>query len=186
MIKKAVEFAAKAHEGAYRKGTAIPYITHPLETAVIVSQMTSDEEVIAAALLHDVIEDAGVRYEELEAMFGVRVAALVQEESEDKSKTWYERKSLTVQRLLGASKETRILVLGDKLSNLRCTARDYLLLGDEVWKRFREQDKTLHEWYYGRIGMALEELSRFACYQEYQELYCQVFGKNFGGNSNDR
>lgn len=181
MIKKAVKFAAKAHEGAYRKGTKIPYITHPLETAVIVSQMTSDEELIVAALLHDVIEDAGVRPEELEVLFGARVAALVQEESEDKSRTWYERKAATLQRLAGASRESKILALGDKLSNLRCTARDHLLLGDEIWERFREKDKALHGWYYGGIGMALKELSGFACYQEYQELYRLVFGQDFGG-----
>lgn len=181
MIQKAVEFAAKAHEGVYRKGTRIPYITHPLEAAVIVSQMTGDEELITAALLHDVIEDAGVKPEELEALFGSRVAELVLEESEDKSKSWYERKAATIQRLNKASRESKILALGDKLSNLRSTARDYLLLGDEVWKRFREKDKALHGWYYGGIGAALKELSNFACYQEYQELYQQVFEQKVGG-----
>lgn len=60
MIRKAAEFAAKAHEGAVRKGSRIPYIYHPMEAAVIVAQMTEDEEVIAAAYLHDVLEDTAV------------------------------------------------------------------------------------------------------------------------------
>ena len=60
MVEKAAVFAARCHEGTYRKGTQIPYIVHPLETAVIVSVMVSDEELICAALLHDVVEDAGV------------------------------------------------------------------------------------------------------------------------------
>ena len=76
MVRKAALFAAKAHEGAVRKGSNIPYITHPMETAVIVSMMTDDKEVIAAALLHDVIEDAGVSEDELREQFGDRVAWL--------------------------------------------------------------------------------------------------------------
>ena len=107
MIKEAAEFAAKAHEGAVRKGSQIPYITHPLETAVIVSLMTEDEEVIAAALLHDVIEDAGIKKEEIEARFGSRVAELVADETEDKSLGWMERKAITLKswrRLDGSPK----------------------------------------------------------------------------------
>ena len=56
---EAVAFAMKAHEGAFRKGTKVPYIVHPLETAVIVSMMSEDEELVCAAILHDVVEDAG-------------------------------------------------------------------------------------------------------------------------------
>ena len=65
MVKKAAEFARKVHEGKLRKGSMVPYIVHPFEAAVIVSGMTDDPEVISAALLHDVIEDAGISYEEL-------------------------------------------------------------------------------------------------------------------------
>ena len=68
MIRKAAEFAAKAHEGAVRKGSRIPYIYHPMEAAVIVAQMTEDEEVIAAAYLHDVLEDTAVTAEQLKAV----------------------------------------------------------------------------------------------------------------------
>ena len=72
MIREAAEFAEKAHRGAVRKGSDIPYITHPLETAVITSMMSDDDELIAAALLHDTMEDAGVSYEELKKHFGSR------------------------------------------------------------------------------------------------------------------
>ena len=57
MVDEAVAFAMKAHEGAFRKGTRVPYIVHPLETAVIVSMMSEDEELICAALLHDVVRE---------------------------------------------------------------------------------------------------------------------------------
>ncbi len=95
MVQKAAIFASQAHEGKVRKGTKIPYIIHPLETAAIVSGLTGDEAVICAALLHDVIEDTQVTYEELLEQFGNRVAGLVRFESEDKSKSWQERKAET-------------------------------------------------------------------------------------------
>ena len=57
MIDKAIAFAVKAHEGQPRKGTEIPYIFHPLEVGMIVSRITDDEEVIAAGVLHDTVED---------------------------------------------------------------------------------------------------------------------------------
>lgn len=176
MIEAAVAFAAKAHEGAFRKGTSIPYITHPLETAVIVSGFTDDEEMIAAALLHDVVEDAGVTRKELEERFGTRVADLVMEESEDKSKSWQERKSATIDHLALASREAKILALGDKLSNMRSTARDYLVVGDAIWQRFNEKDKKKHAWYYWGIARALKELEEHVYYQEYIMLCRNVFG----------
>lgn len=132
MIREAAEFAEKAHRGAVRKGSDIPYITHPLETAVITSMMSDDDELIAAALLHDTMEDAGVSYEELKKHFGSHVADLVAEESEDKSKTWMERKSRTIEHLRSAGREIKILTLADKLSNIRSTARDYLLEGENI------------------------------------------------------
>ena len=65
MIDRAAKFAEQAHKGAHRKGTRIPYIVHPLETALIASMLTNDEEILAAALLHDTIEDTDVTYEDL-------------------------------------------------------------------------------------------------------------------------
>ncbi|MDF2888300.1 MAG: metal dependent phosphohydrolase [Lacrimispora sp.] len=178
MVEKAVAFAAKCHEGTCRKGTHIPYIVHPLETAVIVSLMTVDQELICAALLHDVIEDAGVTKSQLEEEFGCRVTQLVMEETEDKSKSWKERKSATLKHLENTSEEIKILVLADKLSNLRTTARDYLLMGDEIWQRFNEKDKSQHAWYYLNIARLLGDLEKFGPYQEYKALCDYVFGKN--------
>ena len=97
--------------GVFRKGTEIPYITHPMETAAIVTAFTDEPEMIAAALLHDVIEDAGVTREELEEKFGPRVAFLVGRGKRDKSKSWVERKGATVERLKTATRDEKILLL---------------------------------------------------------------------------
>ena len=178
MIGEAAVFAERAHRGVFRKGTDIPYITHPMEAAVIVSAFTDDEEMIAATLLHDVMEDAGVTREELEQAFGPRVAWLVMDESEDKRKTWQERKGYTVRHLMTASREIKILALGDKLSNMRSTARDYLVMGDHIWQRFNEKDKRKHAWYYWGIAHALKELESHVYYQEYIMLCRNVFGED--------
>lgn len=178
MIERAAAFAEKAHRGVFRKGTNVPYITHPMETAVIVSAFTDDEELIAAALLHDVIEDAGISREELGQVFGRRVASLVQNESEDKSRSWRERKANTLKRLNDAPWETKILTLGDKLSNIRCTARDYMILGEDIWQRFNEKDKNRHAWYYWGISHRLRELEDHLYFKEYEMLCCSVFGRD--------
>ena len=89
MLDDAIEFATKAHEGQFRKGTRRPYIVHPIEVADIVSTMTKDEEVICAAVLHDTIEDCrGITKDVLRLRFGERVADMVMQESEDKSQSW--------------------------------------------------------------------------------------------------
>ena len=166
MVDEAVAFAMKAHEGAFRKGTRVPYIVHPLETAVIVSMMSEDEELICAALLHDVVE----------ALFGPRVAALVMAETEDNTKSWKERKAATLDHLDTAPRESKILILGDKLSNLRCTARDYMVFGEAIWDRFNEKRKSEHAWYYNGVAERIRELAGYPLCQEYFELCRKVFG----------
>ena len=125
MIRQAAGFAKQANEGKMRKGTAVPYIVHPMDTGVIVSRMTDDPEVISAALLHDVIEDAGVTKEELEERFGSRVAELVAAESEDKSRTWKERKQATIDRLTDAG-----------LDGIECTHSDHTSVETEAFAAY--------------------------------------------------
>lgn len=180
-IARAIEFAAKAHEGAVRKGTQIPYITHPIEVATIVSEMTDDEDVIIAALLHDVIEDTSYTAEDIAALFGERAAELVKGESENKREdqnpadTWLIRKEETIEHLKGAERDIKLIALADKLSNLRSTAGEYRVNGDEVFNRFNEKDKSKHEWYYRNIARALADLSDTPQWEELAELCDEIF-----------
>lgn len=176
MIDKAMEFATKAHEGQLRKGTKRPYIVHPIEVGDIVSTMTSDEEIIAAAILHDTIEDCeGVTEEILREEFGDRVTVLVLHESEDKTKSWKERKSATIEGLKNAPMDVKYIGLADKLSNMRDIDRDYVLYGEELWNRFRMKDKKMISWYYTEIMKSLESLKGIPAYEE----YCRLVKKNF-------
>ena len=176
MIQRAARFAMKAHEGMLRKGGKMPYIYHPMEVALLVSRMTGDEEVIAAAYLHDVLEDTTVTAQELGMEFGERVLGLVKAETEDKSLTWEERKGNTIRHLAEASHEIKLLTLADKLSNMRATARDYMVLGDELWARFNEKRRACHQWYAKGILEGLKDLEDYPAYQEYRDLYQFVFG----------
>lgn len=179
MVKKAIEFATKAHEGQFRKGTTRPYIVHPLEVGEIVATMTDDEEIITAAILHDTVEDCeGVTVELIESEFTARVADLVAQESEDKSKTWEERKGATIERMKTASREVKTIGLGDKLSNIRGINNDYQEVGEDVWNRFSRKDKNKIGWYYkGLRDSFASEFEGEAAYTEYSKLVEKVFGK---------
>ena len=178
MIVEAIEFATKAHEGQFRKGTKRPYIVHPIEVADIVATMTKDEDVICAAVLHDTIEDCpGVTAEVLSARFGGRVAGMVVEESEDKSKSWEERKGTTIRNIKDAPREIQMIGLADKLSNMRDIDRDYPVLGEQLWMRFRMQSKQAIGWYYKGIRDALK--GSFEGVPVYGE-YCELVKKHFG------
>lgn len=177
MIEKAIAFATQAHEGQVRKGTARPFILHPLEVGKIVATMTEDEEVISAAILHDTIEDCeSVTEAVIRREFTGRVASLVAQESEDKSKSWMERKSATIAHLKVAPKEIQMIGLADKLSNMRDIDRDYPECGEDLWNRFRMKNKEVIGWYYKSIRESLRaSMGDTEAYKEYSLL----IDKNF-------
>lgn len=178
MFDEAVQFATEAHRGQVRKGTKKAYIVHPKEVADIVATMTSDEEILSAAVLHDTIEDcAGVTEEVLRARFGERVASLVAGESEDKSKTWEERKGTTIRCLKTESRELQMIALADKLSNMRDIDRDYPVMGENLWMQFRMHSKHAIGWYYKGVMESLyEQFQNVPAFQE----YCALVRKHFG------
>ena len=98
-------------------------------------------------------------------------------ESEDKSKTWMERKRATIEHIRNAPHEVKLICLADKLSNMRDIDRDYPVLGDELWNRFRMKDKDTIGWYYKGVRDSLgDSLSLMKPYEE----YCMLIKKNFG------
>lgn len=177
-IDRAVRFATLAHRGQVRKGTLRPYIVHPVEVADIVASLTEDEEVISAAVLHDTVEDCEtVTIEILEELFGQRVAEIVNHETEDKSKSWMERKGTTIEQLKTAPIEVQMVALGDKLSNMRDINRDYPRVGEKLWNRFRMKEREIIGWYYQGIQDSLKEsLGNTEAYREYSMLVEKHFG----------
>ncbi len=193
LLDRAIEFAMVKHAGQKRKGTTIPYITHVIEAMEIVSRMTEDVEIRAAAVLHDTLEDTKTTKEELIEAFGRRVADLVAAESEDKRKdlpeeeTWLIRKTETIKHLKKASTEVKMIALGDKLSNIRAMTPDYRVIGEKLWQKFNEKDPIKQGLYYGLLANNFWEdefLRATPEYKEYEELCADLFSGTYDGEGN--
>ena len=173
----------KAHAGTERRGKGFPYIVHPMEAMEIVSTMTADQELLAAAALHDVVEDTPCTEEDIRAEFGDRIASLVAAESDtfeegvSEEDSWHSRKRAAIERLARAPHDAKIVALGDKLSNMRAIARDYALQGDGLWKIFHAKDPKDHEWHYRGLADSLRELEDTFAFREFERLINQVFSK---------
>jgi (p)ppGpp synthase/HD superfamily hydrolase len=173
-IHEAIIFASKKHAGQVRKGTNIPYFSHPAEVMQILTMNGCPENVIVAGILHDTLEDTGTTPAEILDRFGEDILKIVAAESEDKSKTWKERKQFTIDHLAGASLEAKLVCCADKLSNLRSMAADKEAVGDKLWERFNAGKSDI-EWYYRGIAAALPELADYKMYQELNSLLGEVF-----------
>lgn len=185
LLDKAIVFAVKAHANTERRGKGFPYIVHPMEAVEIVATMTPDQELLAAAALHDTVEDTDVTANDLRAEFGNRIASIVVSESDEfdagvsEEDSWRGRKQAAIDRLANAPLESKMVALGDKLSNMRAISRDYAEIGNALWSRFHAPGgKADHEWHYRGLAASLCELSRYAAYQEFIGLIDQVFGKD--------
>lgn len=181
IVDRALRLAVEGHEGTVRKGTNVPYIVHPMEAMIIVSTMTDDQELMAAALLHDAVEDTGITLDDIHRELGPRVAALVDSETDREVEglshveSWQHRKQAAVDRLASASRDVQMVALGDKLSNMRAMARHLQEQGDRLWQRFNEKDPARHAWYYRQLVASLAPLSDTAAYREFADLVEQVF-----------
>ena len=182
ILSDAIAFATEAHKGQARKGTKTPYIIHPMEAATIAATMTDDPLIIAAAILHDVLEDTDHTAKEIEEKFGKEVLSLILGDSENKrsdrlaAETWQIRKQETISYVKNhASVQEKIVILSDKLSNLRAIYRDSKAIGPTFWNRFNQNDPAKHKWYYSSVIDACSELADTEAYQEARELIeCKI------------
>ena len=184
LVSEAIAFAVQAHDGMRRKKSESPYILHPMEAAVIVGSMSDDQNLIAAAALHDVVEDAGITIEEIETRFGKRVRELVGSETEDKradlppEDTWRIRKEESLEVLKNTNDIGVLMVwIGDKLANMRAIYRDWKIDGDAMWQRFNQKNIAEQAWYYRSIVKLTDRLSHTSAWLEYKTLTELVFGK---------
>ena len=181
LLDRAIVFAVRAHAGTERRGKGFPYIVHPMEAVEIVATMTPDQELLAAAALHDTVEDTDVTVEQIRTEFGDRIASLVASESDivlgdlPAEESWHARNQAAIDRLARASHDAKIVALGDKLSNMRAIARDYAQQGDALWDLFHAKDPKDHEWHYRGLAASLSELHDTFAYKEFENLINQVF-----------
>lgn len=158
-IQRAINVAAEKHIGQKRKSTKRPFIVHPFSVACILSEFTTDEDVICAGLLHDTLEDVkGYTFLDIKRDFGLNIAEIVREVSENKApggdknkrKTWEERKIHKLHSLRNASREAMMVSAADKIHNLKSLEINYIKQGESFWRKFNASPEKKF-WYYGEV-----------------------------------
>jgi (p)ppGpp synthase/HD superfamily hydrolase len=141
LVERALAAALEAHAGQFRRGEeGVPYSVHAIQVALLLARHAVDEDVVAAGLLHDVVEDCpGWTIERVRSAFGPRTASIVEELTEDKSRSWSERKMDGIARVAWISSEAALVKACDKLHNLECLrhALDGAPDSSRIWSRFR-------------------------------------------------
>jgi GTP diphosphokinase / guanosine-3',5'-bis(diphosphate) 3'-diphosphatase len=154
-LVRAYRVAAEQHRGQTRKDVPpTPYINHPVEVAAILCEVAGveDVQVLAAAVLHDTVEDTGMTVDAIREQFGARVAALVAECTDDKSLPRAERKRLQIANASHKSAEARLIKIADKITNVTDIASadwpverkmEYLEWAEKVVAGLRGQNAAL-------------------------------------------
>jgi (p)ppGpp synthase/HD superfamily hydrolase len=164
IVSEALVFATKYHKEQHRKDTKIPYMAHLLNVCKLLAENNCSDELLAAALLHDIVEDTDVTIQEVETTFGQHIADLVrgateidklEKKNSGKESSWLKRKEHTIHFLSQEATIDQLLVSGaDKLDNLRSIVYDYSKIGNIIWTRFNAS-KEQQAWYYSSIANIL-------------------------------
>ena len=180
VISDAIEFALTAHEGQVRKGNTTPYIIHPLRVGLILTELDCSDEIIAAGILHDTVEDTPVTHEDLKFFFGDAINAIVEGASEpDKSDTWENRKQHTIEYLKSAPREVLLVAGADKLDNIKETGKHLKEIGEGHWSSFK-RPREQQEWYYRSLTQVfvsrIDDDMTHKLFTEYKSEVEKVFG----------
>jgi (p)ppGpp synthase/HD superfamily hydrolase len=159
-FEMALVYAFHLHGRQTRKGGTIPYIGHLLGVASTVIEAGGDEDLAIAALLHDTVEDQGVTLQEIDTLFGARVARIVSDVSdlapegeERTAANWRWRKERYLAHLRESDRDALLVSLADKLYNARAILHDLRSEGASVWDRFN-QPREQQLWYYRELADA--------------------------------
>lgn len=156
LVEEALRFSSIRHEGQYRKGSTIPYLSHPFSVAFLLETDHQPPSVVAAGLLHDLIEDTSTEPQEILSRFGSDVLRLVLAVSEkNHEETWEHRKRMTLKRVKSLQFDEVALLVADKLHNLRSIRYDLDMEGMKVWQRFNRPMRD-QSWYYHELLLAFE------------------------------
>ncbi|MEK7109470.1 MAG: HD domain-containing protein [Patescibacteria group bacterium] len=169
LIEKADALAAHAHEGQMRKDAPTPYITHPRAVAATLKKYGFNDTVIAAALVHDVLEDTACTPAELEAQLGPEVLRIVQMLSYDPSLEWEEQRKKYIEAVRAAPPEVKAISTADKVHNLETLLDSYARTGPQLWNMFtRKKERKL--WFEREMLKMLQETWRHPLVDEYARL----------------
>ncbi len=189
-INSAIEFAAQKHEDKVRKINKWPYIVHLYDVVQILMEDGADEETIIAGILHDTVEDTNTTLEEIEEIFGHRIAQIIDFESEKKldesgNKLPYRTRRIEhMERIAKAPKKVKMVNCADKLSNIKSMYLDCKYVGEEYFFSKFNGTKADNKWYYGMAVDALSDLQGLKMYTELKFYYNKFFGQNHNFEDN--
>ena len=174
LLEESIVYATVMYQGKVRKFKGVPFILHPMEVAQILATMTDDQEVLAAGILHDILEETSGTLQDIERRFGKRVAMIVASESEndypgeDRTATWKRRKEESLKVLKNSNDiGVQMLWLADKLANVRSLARIYSEQGEGLWNSLHQSDPEEHRWYYRTVAETVElQLNKTGAFKE--------------------
>jgi (p)ppGpp synthase/HD superfamily hydrolase len=174
----ALVYATELHATQVRKGSGVPYISHLLGVASIALEYGANEDEAIAALLHDAIEDQGgeTTKAEIHRQFGEVVTAIVEGCTDTQTTPkppWRQRKEAYIAHIPTASSSVRLVSCADKLYNARTILKDYRLMGEELWGRFKG-GKAGTLWYYRALVNAFRQTGTSAMVEELDRVVSEL------------
>lgn len=160
-VENAIKIAHEQHNGNRRKINRLPEVTHPFKVYRIAKPHTDDEDILIAALLHDVPDDTnGYGIAEIHRDFGENVATIVaglthcQHDTAPGPAGWSRRKEVMLERLDNLTPSQALIYTCDKIHDMESLARDCRKYGNAVWDKFNAPPEQ-KRWYYTRVLIAL-------------------------------
>lgn len=177
-IEYAIYYATKAHTDQKRKVENVNMIFHPYIVGMILEKAGCSDELVAAGMLHDVVEDTPHTFEDIEKEFGKQIRDYVYDASEpDKTLSWEDRKAHTINHIKNKSLESKLLVASDKISNLEYLKDNIDNYGEEkAWSVLKET-KERQEWYYINVykSCILNEDENHPIFKRYKAILNELF-----------
>jgi (p)ppGpp synthase/HD superfamily hydrolase len=175
IIEKAVRISVSAHKDQARKGDNLPYIIHPIMVAIKLSKYNFPDTVIAAAFVHDVLEDTDFPEDKLKNELGEEVLEIVKAVTNDDSLSWEEKKKKYVETVRAGSDGAKAVAVADKIHNLESLLLAYSEQGPELWKKFN-RGKEQKLWFENEVLKMLKETWKHPLIEEYEKLLEQEKG----------
>jgi (p)ppGpp synthase/HD superfamily hydrolase len=175
IIDKAITIASIAHLEQKRKADGTPYVAHPMRVAMTLAKHGFSEETIAAACVHDVLEDTDYSSEQLQSELGIKVVKIVQAVTNDDTLKWEDKKLRYIQTTKDGPEEAKAVACADKIDNMRSFIEAYQAQGNNVWKKFnRGRDGML--WYWSELLKMLKSDWKHPLLAEYESVLKEVDG----------
>ncbi|MFA6408218.1 MAG: HD domain-containing protein [Candidatus Paceibacterota bacterium] len=173
LVERAIAFAVRAHEGQMRKEAPTPYIVHPVRVAILLARYGFSDEVVAAGLVHDVVEDTNISLEDIRRELGGAVAELVAPVTHDDTLSWIEKKKAYIESVREANDEVKAIATADKIANAESLLGAHKREGVAVWRYFNaEKEKKL--WFEESMLAMLQESRSHPIVDEYAHMVSEL------------